>query len=376
MRHTKKEKFAVKKSIKSKAIATVLSAVTVLSAGSVTSAGAAVMQPLKVVELSKLTEDYTAQNGDILTGKLADGLRLNVQYNASVILRDVVAGELSCGDNATLILEGASQLCGESGIFGYGALTIDGDGMLNVRARGSHAGIYTKGTLTIEDGIVTAYGGTHAAGIGCDYQWDENVICGDIVINGGVVTAVGGSGAAGIGSGESTGMMREWPLINSCGNITVNGGVVTATGGDGGAGIGTGREGSVGIVMQGKKVVSTKGSITINDGFVTATGGSDAAGIGTGDYPSCGIGWVYNNICYYDCATLTVCGGIVSAVAGSNAAAIGMGAHGHIDSISVTNGVKQVKVSKQSESADYIGECGNSFCYNITIDDDANIVKI
>ena len=98
------------------------------------------------------------------------------------------------------------------------------------------------------------------AGIG----GDNNHACGTIIINGGDVTAYGGSDAAGIGGGN------EPTSGNVNGVITINGGIVTATGGKYGAGIGGGD-------------LSDGGVITINGGSVTAYGGQEAAAIGGGD---------------------------------------------------------------------------------------------
>ncbi len=105
------------------------------------------------------------------------------------------------------------------------------------------AGIGGEGTLTINGGTITAFGGKKAAGIGDSYSNDF----GDIIINGGTVNATGGEGAAGIGS----------DYMNYRSTVTINGGTVNATGGEGGFGIGGN---------------SNYSNTTINGGTVSASG--------------------------------------------------------------------------------------------------------
>jgi hypothetical protein len=113
-------------------------------------------------------------------------------------------------------------------------------------------------------GSLDARSSGYGAGIGGGYSDNNDAEfgkknCGDIIIRGGIVTAMGGSYAAGIGSGGR----------GTCGNITISGGDVTATGGAQAAGVGSGNEG-------------TSGAITISGGEVEATAGKQAAGIGNG----------------------------------------------------------------------------------------------
>ena len=253
-----------------------------------------------LVDLSQLTADYTAQDGDVLTGTLGANVKISVADGATVTLKDVTITNLgnncdwagiNCPDDATLVLEGTNTVCA---------------------GRGSHEdnnypGIWIASgkTLTIQgDGTLTAYSNASkpsAAGIGGGYE----IACGNIVINSGTITATGGEGAAGIGGGLGVG----------CGNITINGGTVTATGGYYGAGIGSGNYASC-------------GTITISGGTVEATGGSNAAGIGGGR----------NNGA---CGTITITSGVtkVKATKGEGAPnSIGKGNNGQDITVNIENG--------------------------------------
>ncbi|HOO07171.1 MAG TPA: hypothetical protein PLH83_11905 [Ruminococcus sp.] len=204
------------------------------------------------VDLSALTENYEAKDGEVLTGELKENVKISVADGAKVTLKDVTingvhdenyqwAG-ITCNGDAKLILEGTNTIKGFYWIYPgvYIApektLTIDGTGSLNASSLGG-------------------------AGIGGGRQ----INCGNITINGGTVIANGGENAAGIGGGSD----------DSCGNIVINGGTVTASGGVMGAGIGSPND-------------STCGDITINGGTVTAKGGALGAGIGCAYYSECG----------------------------------------------------------------------------------------
>ena len=192
------------------------------------------------IDLSKLTGNYEAQDGDVLTGTLPSAYHLSIAEGATITLNDVTINDtggagITCNGDATIILEG--------------------DNTVNSTAS-ERAGIQVgpnNTTLTINGtGSLTANGGYGSAGIGSGF----NGICGNITISGGTVTANGGD--TGIGSGDN----------GKCGNITISGGTVIARGGLG-AGIGSGGNG-------------TCGNITISGGTITATAEEEAAGIGSG----------------------------------------------------------------------------------------------
>ena len=220
------------------------------------------------IDLSALTEDYEAKDGDTLTGTLGENVKISVADGATVTLKNVtINGEsntmyswagINCEGNAKLILEGTNTIKGFFWIYPgvYIApektLTIDGTGSLNASSLGG-AGIgggrqINCGNIIIEGGTVSAEGGESAAGIG----GGSDDSCGNIVINGGTVTANGGVFGAGIGS----------PNGSTCGDITINGGTVTAKGGSLGAGIGCAyysRCGNITIADTVTKVTATKG---------------------------------------------------------------------------------------------------------------------
>ena len=224
-----------------------------------------------IVDLSTLTADYTAQNGETLTGKLDANVKISIADGATVTLKDANITNLgkncdwagiNCPNDATIILKGTNTIC--AGI--------------DSRNYNNYPGIWIASgkTLTIGgDGSLTAYSNATnpgGAGIGGGFK----VNCGNIVINGGTITATGGDSAAGIGGGPDT----------SCGDITINGGTITATGSNGAAGIGSGR--NTGIQSK-----TSCGNITIANTVtkVTATKGKYDTGvysIGAGEYGVCG----------------------------------------------------------------------------------------
>ena len=274
----------------------------------------------RVIDLSALSADFVALNGDILTGTRDGTYGISITDGATVTIEDVnITGKgeyngypgITCLGDATILLSGTNSVKGganDNGS-GYGSwpgifvpyektLTIDGTGSLDARPGGSNEwapGIGSSvdgwcGNIVIQGGSVTATGGYRSAGIGGGC-FSESA-CGNITITGSAnVSATGGDGAAGIGCGYNT--------DSSCGNITISTtGTVTAQGGDAGAGIGTGYHGHC-------------GNITISNGTVTATGGDRGAGIGTGHDEGTG---------YCECGYITITSGVtrVTATKGSS----------------------------------------------------------
>ena len=246
-----------------------------------------------VVDLSTLTANYTAQDGETLTGRLIRTVKISIADGAAVTLNNITingynserckwAG-LTCEGNAAIVLRGINIVKGfhedYSGIYvpEGKTLTIKGGGSLNASSYGWGAGIggccfLPCGNIVIARGTITAAGGDNAAGIG----GAQDAGCGDITITGGKITATGGNNGAGIGSG----------FRGSCGNITITGGTTTATGGYFAAGIGSGQKGSC-------------GDITINDTVkkVTATRDNSAPNsIGAGYKGKCGKVTISGNV--------------------------------------------------------------------------------
>ncbi|MBR1636695.1 MAG: hypothetical protein IJ687_02455 [Bacteroidales bacterium] len=287
-------------------------------------------------QLSTISSDYTAQDGETLTGTLANNVKISIADGATVTLKDVTINGVSdpsygwagitCAGDATITLEGTNTVKG---------------------FQRDYPGIYVPEgkTLTIEgEGSLNASGNGYSTGIGGGYYMN----CGDIVINGGNITATGGNYNAGIGGGEG----------GDCGAITINGGTVTATGGGNAAGIGGGYDANC-------------GNITISGGNVTATGGYWAAGIGGGkrgyDSGSCG--------------NITISGGTITATGGDNAAGIG-GGTGRNNSnpsscgtITITSGVTSVTATKGSSAPNSIGAGYWGTCGAVTIEDPSKVTQ-
>ena len=310
------------------------------------------------VDLSTLTGDYEALDGDVLTGTLEgkdQPYKISIADGAKVTLSDATingvndleldwAG-LTCLGNCTIELSGSNivkgfykdypgiQAAKNEGDGEEYTLTIEGEGSLDASSNGYGAGIgggfdINCGNITISGGTVTVTGGYSAAGIGSA----EKGTSGDITISGGTVTVTGGYSAAGIGSTEK----------GTSGDITISGGTVTATGGYSAAGIGSGYGGTSGaITISGGTVTATggdeaagiggsgyggtSGAITISGGTVTATGGDYGAGIGSGNYGG-------NNV------DISISDGTVTATGGIGAAGIGSGYGGFTGDISISGG--------------------------------------
>ena len=231
------------------------------------------------VDVSSLTGNYTAQNGDILTGELKGNYKISISDGATVTLNDATiegtnnenydwAG-ITCEGNATIYLSGTNSVKGfwenYPGIYVpvNKTVTILGTGSLTASSNGWGAGIgggynLSSGSVLINSGTIVASGGWEAAGIGSGGSTElvGVVYCGTITITGGDVTATGGVRAAGIGSG-----CAEKNTNSICGAITITKTVtrVTATKGDGAPNsIGAGQSGTCGTVTIGgvKGVIS------------------------------------------------------------------------------------------------------------------------
>ncbi|MBQ1658292.1 MAG: Ig-like domain-containing protein [Clostridia bacterium] len=192
--------------------------------------------PEKLVDISKLTGAYQAQDYDVLTGKGNADTHITVADGAAVTLRncDITAisndtshswSGITLEGNGTILLEGTNKVRGGfknySGIYvpEKKTLTINGSGSLGVSSNGSGAGIgggfnnKSCGNITISGGDITATGGRFSAGIGSGYS---NSSCKNINITKGIiqVKAIKGEYADNsVGAGNS----------GSCGTITIGG---------------------------------------------------------------------------------------------------------------------------------------------------------
>jgi len=194
--------------------------------------------------LSLLSADHTANDGDVLTGTLGANVKVSIANAATVTLDGVTingvnvdskyfwAG-LTCEGDATIILKVGTT----NTITGF---------------RQEYPGLYVPNgkTLTIQGAgtLIASANGSGSAGIGGgSYNTLHDHICGNIVIQGGTITATGGERAAGIGSGQNS----------SCGNITITAGVTKVTaikGNSSNCSIGFGSGGSCGTVTIGGTV--------------------------------------------------------------------------------------------------------------------------
>ena len=281
-----------------------------------------------IVDLSKLTADYEAKDGETLTGTLAGNYKISIADGATVTLDGVTingvndgsyewAG-ITCLGDATIILSGTNTVKGfyedYPGIQAAAdkTLIINGTGSLTASNYGWSAGIgggngVACGNIEIQGGTITATSGGLGAGIGGGY----NASCGNITISGGTVNAIGGDDGAGIGGGYNA----------SWGNITISGGIVNATGGEYGAGIGGGKRGAASFSC---------GNIIISGGTVTATGGNNAPGIGGGRGN--------NNKTLSSCGDITIANTVtkVTATAGEDAPnSIGAGYWGNCGTVTI-----------------------------------------
>ena len=195
------------------------------------------------IDISALSEDYTAQDGETLTGTVADWVKISIADGAAVTLKNAKISReddysypqsagITCEGNATLILKGTNSV---------------------KSFHPDYPGIHVpKGkTLTIKgSGSLNASGKTFGAGIGGGWGMSrKGISCGNIVIDGGTIYATGTRWAAGIGGGADS----------DCGYITITKNVtrVTATKGeDAPYSIGAGDGGSCGTVTIGGKVGS------------------------------------------------------------------------------------------------------------------------
>ena len=353
------------------------------------------MKMQKVVDLSKLTADYEAQDGDILTKTLGTNVKISIADGAEIALRDMAINGVSsldvkwagitCLGNATIILKDGSKNTVRGFYEDYPGIQAgptgktlvikgetEGTGSLNASSNRDGAGIgggneVSCGNIDIQGGTITATGGINGAGIG----GGPLASCGNITISGGTIEATSQYGAS-IGSGN--GGIGNDPT--SCGNITISGGTVKATCGEIGVGIGCGDAASCGnITITGGTVEATGqygagigstesgdsscGDITISGGTVKATSISNGAGIGNS---------------YGKCGNITISGGTVEATGANKSAGIGggSGSSNTCGTITITTGVTKVTATKGKDALYSIGRGHSSgTCGTVTIGGDA-----
>lgn len=357
--------------------------------------------------LAALTANYTAQDGDVLTGMLGANVKISIADGAAVTLDGVsinANGTWESGDYAGLTPLGDATITLKEETMNtvkgfnqdypgiYAAkdkkLIINGEGSLNVSSNGMAAGIGSgwwveSGDIEIQSGTIVAEGGSLGSGIGG--AGSNNGHCGNITILGGTIQATGGYSAAGIGAACGNG-----------GNITIGGGSITAEGGEtAGAGIGCGGGGII-------------GSITITAGLINAFGGLGAPGIGPGlggecnnitiqggtvdaiggdfypDGEGAGAG-IGTGASYSTCNNITITGGIIEAIGGKDdqsgegktGAGIGTGTDSYCNgTISITAQVIQVIATKGGDGSESIGAGKDgTLYYEVNIEAGANVTQ-
>lgn len=352
--------------------------------------------------LSLVTANYTALNGEVLSGTLGCNVKISIDDGATVTLSGVyIRGELderykwagiTCVGDATIILADGSrnEVVGfynnYPGIYIPSGKTLTikggtlGTGYLEAWALdGVGIGGSNCGNIKIEGGDIEAVGRNLSAGIGSGKEG----YCGNITISGGKVKAAGGMGAAGIGSGYEC----------NCGNISISGGTVESWGYS--TGIGCGEAGSCGdISISGGTVISSGfvgigssigyekrsicGNISISGGTVDAEGGCGDyieadSGVGIGSCDQCGDisisgGTVTASMDDYSsgagigtgtesiCGAIIISGGVVNAKGSYDAAGIGSGKKGKFTSINITSGITNVIATKADNGTVPIGK--------------------
>ena len=348
--------------------------------------------PVKIIDLATITEAYTAQDGETLTGLLPKDGSIYVADGASITLKDVVINPnseydtqdcagINCLGDATITLEGKNVI--KSLGYSYPALfvpegytlTIQGDGSLDASACGEYDKlcpaigscrvVASCGNLVFLGGVIKVEGGFDSAAIGAGYS----TTCGDITIGGTAdITAVGHRNGSGIGSGGGI-----WEDKSICGDITIGGHAKVYASGS--AAIGTYYIGKCGNITIGEDAyVIAKGenyspgigcgnsltwckAITISGGTVIATGSVYSPAIGT---------------CCSDrvsCESITITGGAIVATGGADSPAIGSGPENIEDvPIVITSGIESLTATRGSDIADYIGAGEDSVPCSVTID--------
>ena len=199
-----------------------------------------------LVDLSKLTTHYEAQDGDVLTGTLSGNYKISIAPGATVRLMDVTingvnnsnyrwAG-ITCLGDATIILIGENTVRGfytdYSGIQAGHAgttLTIKGNGSLSVSS-GDGSGIGAShyiscGNIVIEGGTISAIGGRYGCCIGSSY----NASCGNITITGGTINAQAWAAGQYMGNAGFCACIGSGHMKSSCGDITITNTVTSVT---------------------------------------------------------------------------------------------------------------------------------------------------
>ena len=323
------------------------------------------------VALGDLSDNYTASNGDVLTGTLPAAYRVIIPNGATVTLSNAIinhdggfngvdtysSSAITCLGNATIILADGTN----------NSVTVPGG---NTAGTCNYPGILVGGAGTklkiTGSGTLTAQGGYIAAGIGSKNGLGTSVPCGQIQIDGGTINAYSGNVST-PGDGAETGIGSVMGgASDRCDGITINGGIVTAKGGSSGLGSGLYGDKCTFVTINGGEVyaeggecgisaetmtitkghveassewgygIKTNNDLTISGGTIEATGNGGNAGLAVEGNLSITAGTItaVGNVggegilCIADpTSTITISGGTVNATAVGNA---GVGLEGSI----------------------------------------------
>lgn len=172
----------------------------------------------KLVDLSKLTVNYVAKDGDVLTGTLAGNYKVSIADGAKVTLRDVTingannssclwAG-ITCAGDAEITLVDDNTVIGFENRFP--GIMISNGYTLTIKGNGS---------LTAKPSDVVNGGAPGIGGIG-SYVTDVPSRSGNINIIGGTITATGGKNCPGIGGGANSGPHGWVNIANTVTKVT------------------------------------------------------------------------------------------------------------------------------------------------------------
>ena len=323
------------------------------------------------VNLATKTEDYTANNGDVLTGALPAAYKLIIPMDAVVMLKNATiayggydATAVECQGNATIVLaDGTTNAISVPGAQDGGPGN-SGSPYPGIRV----GGIGTKLTFKGNTGTLEVIGGYIASGIGClnangagaPYT-DDDGQCGVIQIDGGVISAYSGNKTS-LGDGGETGIGNVCGgSADLCEGIIINGGTITAKGGTAGIGCSGGATCNF-ITINGGTVNATGGygagigsapfanvlKITINGGEITAYGGGGSGCPGIGASSNSG-----------NCGPITITGGTIYSYGGLQSAGIGSGDGGTCGNINISGGTIQSVGDGPGIGAGKDGSCGN-----------------
>lgn len=220
-------------------------------------------EPTNVIDLSKLTGDYLAKAGDVLTGTLMGNFKITIADGATITLAGVT---ISGGNNnsckwAGLTAQGNANIILKDGSTNtVSGFHQDYPGILAAVGKQLAIKGETAGTGT----LIATSGGSGDDSFAAAIGGGNGIACGNIVIQGGNIIATAGSGAAAIGGGSDA----------ACGTITITDGVrsMTATKGGENPGpnsIGAGEGGTCGTVTTGCKLDDNGNPVGGTTGAIT-----------------------------------------------------------------------------------------------------------